>query len=126
METRPIDAYALRCGIMNKYESRSDITGRQMLANVIEEISKFPTLQVIQNAKLSVGELQELPDGRWVWIEFSDSEATWPSAYYQKVQDFSRGRAFCCGYPTQSFAFDYSKYGLTWTAYRYEPQGGIG
>ena len=121
MEIRPIDANALRREILKEHELHSNTTGWQMLVNVISAISCSPTLPVVKNEKLTIKELKELPDGKWVWIELSNNDTLWPSAYYQKEPDFTRGRAFCCGYPTHSFFYDYKKYGKSWTAYRYEP-----
>lgn len=122
METYPIDAIVLRKTLIDKYGLRLDLNGQEVLKDIIADILKTPALLVYHNAKLSIKELEKLPDGKWVWIERISPQGRWPSAYFQKEADFSRGRAFCCGYPNHSFSFDYSDYDRTWTAYQFEPQ----
>lgn len=122
METYPIDVDALRKTMIDKYGLRLDLNGQEVLKDIIADILKTPALLVYHNAKLSIKELEKLPDGKWVWIERISPQGRWPSAYFQKEADFSRGRAFCCGYPNHSFSFDYSDYDRTWTAYQFEPQ----
>ena len=124
MATYPIDAYALRKKLIDKYGLRLDLDGQEVLKGVIAEIRKMPVFKGYHNSKLSINDLRHLPDGKWVWIERVDQCGDWPSAYYQKESDFTRGRAFCCGYPNHSFSFDYRDYGHTWTAYQFEPQKG--
>jgi hypothetical protein len=71
------------------------------------------------DGRLSINELQNMPLHEWVWIEvlapFESKDKI--SAYYRKQVDYSRGMAFCCGYPGLSFSFDYNEYGKSWVAY---------
>ncbi len=91
MATYPIDAYALRKKLVDKYGLRLDLDGQEVLKGVIAEIRRMPMLKVYHNSKLSIGDLRHLPDGKWVWIERIDQQGNWPSAYYQKEQDFTGG-----------------------------------
>lgn len=72
---------------------------------------------------LTVEQLIALPEGEWVWIEVlqSLSYKEKVSAYYRKQMDYTRGRAFICGYPGISFGFDFSDYNKTWVAYTEQP-----
>lgn len=60
----------------------------------------------------------------WVWIEVLKpfSYELKVSAYYQVQYDYTKGKAFICGYPGLTFGFDYSDYGKTWLAYRCKPE----
>ena len=75
------------------------------------------------NSILTIEQLTWLPYGKWVWIEvlepFSFEEKV--SAYYRKQVDYTRGKAFICGYPGISFGFDFSEYNKTWVAYAEQP-----
>lgn len=79
---------------------------------------------------LTLDELREIAECvvtcPWVWIEVITPHSKCKdevSAYYRVQNDYTRGRAFCCGYPGMSFAFDYADYGKTWLAYRTKPEG---
>ena len=94
MATCPIDAYALRKKLIDKYGLRLDLDGQEVLKGVIAEIRKMPALKGYHNSKLSISDLRHLPDGKWVWIERIDHQGKWPSAYYQKQLESTRMRAF--------------------------------
>ena len=71
---------------------------------------------------LSLEQLKEIANDmenrKWVWIENLESGQ---AAYYQAQMDWTRGRAFCCGYPGIGYSFNYADYGITWRAYWYNP-----
>lgn len=80
------------------------------------------------NKPLTVAQLKSAPLRTWVWIEILIPEA-FPghtlrtvSGYYRKSMDYTKGEAFCCGYPGMTFEFDYVDYGNTWTAARHAPE----
>ena len=91
---------------------------------------KFELLRAApENKLLTLEQLRQMDadmkNRRWVWIEVlkpyrSDEKV---SAYYRVQSDYTRDRAFCCGYPGIGFSFDYSDYGITWLAYAHKPEG---
>ena len=54
MATCPIDAYALRKKLIDKYGLRLDLDGQEVLKGVIAEIRKMPALKGYHNSKLSI------------------------------------------------------------------------
>lgn len=101
---------------------------------IITVIWAIKALKHICNDKqpLDVEQLKEISsaveNGKkgWVWIKILDSGLLKPgigkeSAYYQTQMDYTRGRAFVCGYPGISYGFDYMDYGKKWLAYRICP-----
>lgn len=103
-----------------------DTTIPKFVCRTLEEATHgcrvFPR-RTAENKHLNVEWLKSLREGEWVWIEvlkpFDFTEKV--SAYYRKQADYTRGRAFVCGYPGLSFTFDYADYNDTWTAYLYQP-----
>ena len=54
MATCPIDAYALRKKLIDKYGLRLDLDGQEVLKGDIAEIRKMPALKGYHNSKLSI------------------------------------------------------------------------
>lgn len=115
-------------------KNKPEIIDGFQLANWMEECIKKAAAVPIDstNHRLKLDELKNMKIGKWVWIgriynpeRPAASYASTVSAYYRKQEDYTRGRAFCCGYPGISYAFDYSEYGETWAAYRYEKENWI-
>lgn len=77
----------------------------------------------MRKRKYKKEDLIKLPLSEWVWIEtlkpFQYEKKV--SGYYRKTNDYTKGKAFCCGYPGIGFAFDYKDYGVTWLAYKTKP-----
>lgn len=91
-----------------------------------------PVLIDTSNHLFKLEELKKMKTGSWLWIgciynpeQPAASYTAKVSAYYKKQDDFSNGRAFCCGYPGISYAFDFKDYGKTWVAYRHEKKNWI-
>ena len=59
---------------------------------------------------------------QWVWLEILGAGDKHQSGYYRAQFDYTRGRAFCCGYPGQSYSWNYADYGKTWLAYDHKPE----
>ena len=74
MATCPIDAYALRKKLIDKYGLRLDLDGQEVLKGVIAEIRTMPALKGYPDSKLSLSELRPLPEGKWVWRERLDHQ----------------------------------------------------
>lgn len=80
---------------------------------------------------LTLEQLREMegePLKHWVWIEVLDPcefhyDAI--SGYYRTSIDFTKGEAFCCGWPGLICAYDYCDYGKTWVAYAHKPGGEV-
>lgn len=71
---------------------------------------------------LTVENLQQMPIMSLVWVEILEEDfQRAESGYYKKQFDFTKGEAFCCGYPGIIYCFDYSKYWKEWIAYRHQP-----
>lgn len=72
---------------------------------------------------LTVEELKSMPILEWVWIEELQKQTSneKASAYYRKHEDYTKDKAFVCGYPGISYSFYYEDYGKTWLAYPHAP-----
>lgn len=70
---------------------------------------------------LTLKEVKNIKTGEWVWIE-AINLPWFDSAYCKKQEDYTHGKSFTCGYPGNSYGFEYSDYGKRWTVYREEPR----
>lgn len=109
-----------------RYYAESHLTGTVGNAYNIAIQALTEKQQREENKALTVEYLkeinQDMENRRWVWIEVLKpyDYKTKVSAYYQAQSDYTKGEAFCCGYPGMGYSFDYSDYGKIWLAYRNE------